>query len=372
MPEPSEPPVDPTAGDPTAGDPSHPGDPSRPGDPSHPGAPDPASTTADASAGDLEPEGDLDDGERALLEGFDRLAPVGTLRWGFDDSMARLADAAPPPAAPWPGLPDDLWERGRSARIGRRFVGDVAVVLAETLAADARALADATVSARDERLRAAWDALRYLAARLERLERRAEPLGALQLDVHPRAAAPRPDLAHWAATLDDWLEPAALPAGTVLVGESGDGTLVASLAQQGRSVVGVDPSGDAVWRSSQSLAPSARVVLGDVPAVLGAAEERSLAAVVLVGWVDHQAVADDCEVVAEAVRRTAPGGAVAVVATSQDVWDASLAPPARDLLPGRPLHPDTWCLLLERAGLADVTAHGHPDGGAHVVVGWVR
>ena len=355
MPEPPEPPVDPTAGD-----------------LSHPGGEDPGPV---AGENDLDLEPDLDDGERALLEGFDRLAPVGTLRWGFDDSMARLAAArtsAPTSAPPWPGLPDDLWERGRGARIGRRFVGDVVVVLAETLAADARALADASASAWDERLRAAWDALRYLAARLERLERRAEPLGAFQLDVHPRAAAPRPDLAHWAATLDDWLEPDALPAGTVLVGESGDGTLVASLAQRGRSVVGVDPSGEAVWRSSQLLPPLARTVLGDVPAVLGAAEERSLAAVVLVGWVDHQVVADDCEVVADATRRTASGGAVAVVATSQDVWDASLAPPARDLLPGRPLHPDTWCLLLERAGLADVTVHGRPDGGAHAVVGWVR
>ncbi|MGC8463133.1 MAG: class I SAM-dependent methyltransferase [Acidimicrobiales bacterium] len=332
--------------------------------------PEPPEPEPGAGAGD--PDLALDDGERALLEGFDRLAPVGTLRWGFDDSMARLADATPPTTVPWPGLPDDLWERGRSARIGRRFVGDVAVVLAETLATDARSAADAVSARLDERLGAAWDALRYVAARLERLERRAEPLAAFQLDVHPRATAPRPDLAHWAATLDDWLEPDALPPGAVLVGESGDGTLVAALARQGRSVVGVDPSGDAVWRSSQSLPPSARTVFGDVPAVLAEVEDHSLAAVVLVGWVDHQAVADDCEVVAEAARRTAPGGAVAVVATSQDVWDASLAPPARDLLPGRPLHPDTWCLLFERAGLADVTAYGRPDGGAHVVVGRVR
>ena len=46
---------------------------------------------------------------------------------------------------PWRGLPDDLWERGHSARIGQRFVGDVAGVLADILAADARTVADAAV-----------------------------------------------------------------------------------------------------------------------------------------------------------------------------------------------------------------------------------
>ena len=317
---------------------------------------------------------ELDVGERALLEGFDRLAPVGSLRWGFDDSMARLADAGPPAAAvPWPGLPDDLWERGRSARVGQRFVGDVAVVLAEVLAADARAVADAGVSARsDERLRAAWDALRYVAARLERLEQRAEPLAALQLDVHRGALPPRPDVVHWAAHLDDWLEPAALPSGTVLVGESGDGTLVAALGRRGLVTLGVDPSGDVVWRTSEGGPTAGRTVLGDVAAVLRAADDQSLAATVLVGWVDRQAVADDCDAVTVAARRTAPGGAVAVLATSQDAWDADLAPPARDLLPGRPLHPDTWSLLLERAGLADIAVHRRPDGGAHAVVGWAR
>jgi hypothetical protein len=338
--------------------------------------PEPREPDTAPRAGDAGPGADdeLDAGERALLEGFDRLAPVGSLRWGFDDSMARLADTGPPAAAtPWPGLPDDLWERGRSARIGQRFVGDVTVVLAEVLAADARAVADAAVSARsDERFRAAWDALRYVAARLERLEQRAEPLAALQLDVHRGALPPRPDVAHWAAHLDDWLEPAALPAGTVLVGESDDGTLVAALGRRGLATLGVDPSGDAVWRTSEPGSAAGRTVLGDVLTVLRAAEDRSLAATVLVGWVDRQAVADDCEAVTVAARRTAPGGAVAVLATAQDVWDADLAPPARDLLPGRPLHPETWRLLLERAGLADVIVHRRPDGGAHAVVGWAR
>ncbi len=343
-------------------------------EPREPGA---GSASGDPAAEDLAgPAGDegLDAGEHALLEGFDRLAPVGSLRWGFDDSMARLASRPPAESAlPWAGLPGDLWERGRSARIGQRFVGDVAGVLAEVLAADARAVADAAVSARvDERFGAAWDALRHLAARLEQLEERADPLAALQLDVHARAAPPRPDVAHWAASLDDWLDPGALPAGTVLVGESGDGALVSALGDRGRAALGVDPSGAAVWQASRSGPPSVRTVLGDVPAVLRAVEDRSLAATVLVGWVDRQAVADDCAAVALAGRRTAPGGAVAVLATAQDVWDAALAPPARDLLPGRPLHPDTWQLLFERAGLADVVVRSRPGGGAHAVVGWVR
>ncbi|MGH9078640.1 MAG: hypothetical protein ACRDYE_00930, partial [Acidimicrobiales bacterium] len=70
--------------------------------------------------------------EQALLAAFDRLSPQGGLKWGFDDAMRRIAHPESDATAPrWPGLPDDLWERGRSARIGRRFVGDVAGVMAE-------------------------------------------------------------------------------------------------------------------------------------------------------------------------------------------------------------------------------------------------
>ena len=114
-----------------------------------------------------------------LLAAFDRLRPQGSLRWCFDDAMRRLEHPdheSSAGALPWPGLPDDLWERGRSARIGHRFAGDVATVLADILAADARAAADAAVSSLSgDRFEAAFHALRYLAARVEALEARIDP-----------------------------------------------------------------------------------------------------------------------------------------------------------------------------------------------------
>ena len=84
-----------------------------------------------------------------LLAAFERMSPQGSLAWGFDDAMRRIVhpDAVSTTGAdPWPGLPDDLWMRGRSARIGQRFVGDVAGVLADLLATDARTVASAAVA----------------------------------------------------------------------------------------------------------------------------------------------------------------------------------------------------------------------------------
>ncbi len=111
--------------------------------------------------------------ESELLAAFDRMRPQGSLQWGFDDAMRRIARPETGSAtAPWNGLPDDLWDRGRSARIGRRFVGDVARVLADLLAADARTAAAAAAAGVNV---ATWDALRYLAARVGLLEARLDP-----------------------------------------------------------------------------------------------------------------------------------------------------------------------------------------------------
>jgi len=63
-----------------------------------------------------------------------------------------------------------------------------------------------------------------------------------------------------------------------------------------------------------------------------------------------------------------PGGTVVVLARDQAAWDAEIAPPVRDLLPGRPLHPRTWALVLARRGLADTEVHIADRGTVHAVV----
>ncbi len=163
--------------------------------------------------------------EQELLAAFDRLSPQDDLRWCFDNAMRRIErpeSSSSVVNVPWRGLPDDLWERGRSAKIGQRFVGDVAGVMAEILATDARAAADAAVSSVNL---ATWDALRYLAARVELLEGRIDPLG-FETAEWPMEL---PDPREWLEAIETWLGPSVAEE-VVLVGESGDGALVGSLA----------------------------------------------------------------------------------------------------------------------------------------------
>src|SRR5664279_1409383 len=292
---------------------------------------------------DEQPEPD----EEELLAAFDRLRPQGSLRWGFDDAMRRVANSDSQAAAgttPWEGLPDDLWERGRSARIGRHFVGDVAGVLAGLLAADARQVADAAVAGVNA---ANWDALRYLAARVELLEARVDPVGLEVADL----SVPAPDTGEWAEPVGTWLHPGDSES-TVVVGELGDGVLLDALREAGRRVRGVDPRGASIWEAFARAGgkgqpdgadrPAPELVFGEVAGRLATMPDGSA------------------------------GGAVVLLVTDQSAWDRSLPLPARDLLPGRPLHPETWLLLLRRAGAADPVWHRPVQGTVHAVVARVE
>ncbi|HVB94685.1 MAG TPA: hypothetical protein VND67_10210 [Acidimicrobiales bacterium] len=304
--------------------------------------------------------------EIELLAAFDRLRPQGSLQWGFDDAMRRLSERGEGTGAagvPWEGLPDDLWERGRSARIGQRFVGDVAGVLASILAADARAAADAAM---DDRLVAAWDALRYLAARLESLESRVDPVDA-RLDA-PQVAVPEPDVSGWTEAVVGWFEPPD-PAGPVIVGDAGNRALVAALERAGHRVRRVEPRGREAWSAFADPQTQDGVVLGEVGEFLATAESRSAAGVVLAGAVDRLDLPAKLGLLADAVRVVGPAGTVVLLVTDQSRWDGSLPTVARDLVPGRPLHPETWLFLLRRFGVVDPEWHRAGDGSTHALVG---
>jgi hypothetical protein len=304
--------------------------------------------------------------EVELLAAFDRLRPQGSLRWGFDDAMRRLSERGEgtgAAAVPWEGLPDDLWERGRSARIGQRFVGDVAGVLASILAADARNAADAAM---DDRLVAAWDALRYLAARLGSLESRVDPVG-IRLDG-PRVEVPEPDVSGWTERVAEWFD-SPDPSSPVIVGESGNGALLTALERSGHRVRGVEPRGPEAWSSLAGPEIQDGVVLGDVAEFLATAEDRSASGVILVGAVDRLDLPAKLGLLVDAVRVVAPTGTVALLVTDQSWWDGSLPTVARDLVPGRPLHPETWLYLLQRFGVEDPTWHRSSDGSVHALVG---
>jgi hypothetical protein len=316
---------------------------------------------------------DLGAAERELLAAFDRLSPQGSLQWGFDDAMRRIVnpDAEPIAGAEWKGLPDDLWERGRSALIGQRFVGDVAGVMADLLAADSRAVARGVA---EDRFTAVWDALRYLAARVERLEARVDPLG---FEAAERRV-PIPDPTEWVEDLPGWLAVSeqTLP---VIVGESGNGGLLDTLRAVGVRVHGVEPRGASVWRSlagdtnqgAEIDDGTAGIEMSEVVDFLGVLPDHAAAGVVLLGCVDRLDLASKLDLLDQAMRVVEPGGTIVVLATDQSAWEASLSIPERDLAEGRPLHPETWELLLHRAGAINAVSHRASSGTVHAIVGSV-
>jgi hypothetical protein len=246
-------------------------------------------------------------------------------------------------------------------------VGDVAGVLADILAADARSVADAAVSSVNV---AVWDALRHLVARVEILEARTDPLG-LESAEWP---IPVPDPSEWVGVIGTWLGPPDR-GDLVVVGEVGDGALVAAARATGRQVVGVEPRGATAWQALISpevgSGPGTDIAFAEVAAYLRTVPTATAAAIVLVGCVDRVDLAGKVELLDHSLRVVRSGGTVVVLTVDPSAWDEALEVPARDLLPGRPLHPETWCWLLERAGHHAVW-HPPASGTVHAVVATVE
>lgn len=309
--------------------------------------------------------------EGELLAAFARLAPAGSHRWNFEESMSRLNPQPPPGPAvvlpPWGGLPDDLWARGRSAQMGQRMVGDVVAALADALVADSRAATAAAVEGEAEaahrQFTAAWDALRFLAARLDRLEIRSDVVTELFPDL--ARDAPDADIGHWADRLAQWFPPPERE-GPVVHGESGDGSLLSALAEAGYQASGIDPRAERVWAG----AGNPTVALGEVAERLTAVADGTLAGLVLSGCIDRLDVPGKLMLAQLAVGKAAPGATVAVLPMDQRAWSDACPVTVSDLAAGRPFHPETWAAVLDRVGLVDVVWH-RPEGGGstHAVVG---
>ncbi len=308
--------------------------------------------------------------EEELLDAFSRLAPAGSHRWNFEESMTRLNPQPPPapPAAvePWRGLPPEVWAHGRSAQVGQRMVGEVLAAVADLLAADSRAtateLAEAQALTTGRQLSAAWDALRFLAARLDRLERR----GDVVTDLFPDLSTddPEADVRPWADRLSSWFIPPEVE-GPVVHAESGDGSLLRALAAAGYRADGIEPRAARVWADAGDA-----VALGEVADRLTDRADGELAGLVLSGCIDRLDLPGKLLLIELAMTKTAPGATVAVLPTDQQAWSDARPVTVLDLAPGRPLHPETWTAVFDRVGLVDV--HWHPaEGGevTHAIVG---
>ncbi len=328
-------------------------------------------TEADGTTGSDAPTttgdaGGLPADEVELLEAFERLAPAGSFRWGFDDAMRRLSspDERGTWVEPWDGLPADLWDRGRGAKASERMLGDVIAVLAQELTEYSQRIVD-DVRRTVPTDTAVFDALRYLAARVERLEAAADPLGIRPADL----ALPAPDASAWVEALPAWL--GAVDGRPVVVGELGDRSVLEAVVGTGADVDAVDPRAALSW-TVRDAAPGrpgqVRATVGDVVEHLAGLPAGSRSAVVLSGCVDRSSLDGKATLVTAAARALESGGALVLLVTDQAAWDADLEPPVRDLLPGRPFHADTWAVVLAHLGLEDPEVHLAERGSVHAVV----
>lgn len=316
-----------------------------------------------------DPRAGLPADERGLLEAFDRLRPQGTLRWNFDDTVRRLTE--PPEvhgrAAGWGGLPADLWERGRSTKASERVLGDVVNAVAQNLSEYTdRALDEERQLATDAvaELRAAVrDAVRFLSARVDRFESRVDPLGmqAAELEL------PTFDRSMWVDSAAGWTAGRSdLPA---LIGELGDDVLLSALAASGATVEGVDPRGPVAWAVHAGTGTGRiNIALAEVIDHLRTLPTASRGCVVLAGCVDRADLAGKVDLVDEALRVVAPGGTLVVLVADQVAWDAALDPVVGDLLPGRPLHPETWLAVLAHRGAVEAAWLPPVTGDVHAVM----
>jgi len=242
------------------------------------------------------------------------------------------------------------------------MMGDVISVLANHLAEDTRAVvADATTATAD----AIWDALRLLAGRVEQLESQSIGLG-----VEP-ALLELPDLdaSEWVADIVGWL-PTSAPASDlpVVVGEASDSEMLAALVTGGRHVTLVDPRAE---RIRTAEAQGAHVVMADVGDYLRTLATGSCGAVVLSGCTDRASLDGKAAVVDQALRTLTPGGTLIILSSDPDSWDSALNPVVGDLLGGRPLHPETWALVLPRRptrAVVRMAVHPATHGAVHAVV----
>lgn len=289
---------------------------------------------------------------RELTGSFRRLRPQGSLRWNFSDAWVRLersrarllediGDQQPQPRG---GAGPDGGERRGARTPALDVLGRARARLRplfETAAPQDRQ--DARWREMTEALDAALEALRYLTARVEALEDAAE-LHRRPVDGLDWLMAPQP-LGHWAGPVSDRLAGAG---GPVLHAECGAGELALALAID-RVVEGVEPRSGVAWTATEA---GLRVHPVPVPDHLAALEPEVLGALVLSGVVDRLALEDLLALVELATGRLQHGGVLVVIGTDPAVVPAD--PLAGELLPGHPLRPETWALLLERSGYREV------------------
>ena len=313
-----------------------------------------------------EKRGDLGEVTRKLLESFDRYRPQNTPRWNFLDAFTRLqrvahrtdpergtdAAAAHPSTHPAAGSGGS---RGAVQRAADRWRKPLRHPSASG-GGEAPGRDGLGVDRVDEGFDATLEAFRYLLGRVEALEvaaaRRSDPVPSM-VWLDP----PAPDT-RWAVPIATGMGPVT---GDVWQGECGRGSLAQGLADAGLSVRAIEPRG--TW-ALEAAALGLSVEVGPVAARLAEEPSGSLDAVVIAGVVDRTPIEGILALLELLTDRLVPRGPLVIVGTDPDDALAGRSVVAQDLLPGRPLHPETWGYLLEQAGFTDVEHLTLAAGGA--------
>ena len=192
------------------------------------------------------------------------------------------------------------------------------------------------------------EAFRFLSARVRTLEER------LALEDRPVEGAA------WlvpAQELGRWVEPvaahivAASTGGDVLHADSGEGHLLDALEKAGVVACGVEPRGAVALAA---LERGRTVSLAEGSEALAGRPASSLGGLVLSGVVDRLPLHALVSLLARARIVLEAGAPIVIVASDpeqQGTWSQDVA---QDLLHPRPLHAQTWELLLQRAGFVAV------------------
>ncbi|MHB1504545.1 MAG: methyltransferase domain-containing protein [Acidimicrobiales bacterium] len=331
-----------------------------------------------------------------LRAAFMRHSPQGGLSWGFADAFRRLQDAVGVPGQVPDGASGHLatsrylatsreilpGESGPAPRRGTRgalrrvvprslaravdsmidervgrAVDELAAQVVQPLVADIARLAPLVAG-----LEAARDALRFLDARTTAVESyvgsEIEPIAAPAWLYDP------PSTAQWAGNLAAWLrsEGSAGPAdGRVVHAECGDGSLLVALAQAGFAVCGVDPRGAKAWDAAER---GLDVRVAGARSYLAGIEAGSLGGLILSGFVDRDGGPRAVDAIRLGLCAVASGRPVVVIGTDLDTWEKSVPVVASDLLPGRPLRPETWAAIMGIEGAEHIEVHLGTSGSA--------
>ncbi len=292
----------------------------------------------------------------ALHAAFDRLRPQGSDAWNFLGAFTHLGDRYGPysPGAsdlsremeasdPGPAGRPGTWKQRIAQRAGLAGTGSIPGAGGGGGGGSA---ADRTEL--EQAMAQVVEAFRFLSARVRTLEER------LALEDRPVEGAA------WlvpAQELGRWLEPVAShivgasPAGDVLHADCGEGHLLDALEKAGVVARGVEPRGAVALAA---LERGRTVVLAEVSEELAARPPASLGGLVLSGVIDRLPLHALVSLLARARIVLEPGAPIVVVASDPAGSGAWSEDVAQDLLAPRPLHAQTWEVVLQRAGFVAV------------------